>query len=155
MFMDNLIIRQLKNKDQIPWELLLLADPSRKIIQEYLDKGELYIALMEDKIIGAYILVKISEDIIELKNIAVDEKYQGQGIGKQLVLNAISRAKTNKAKRVEVGTGNSSLQQLAFYKKCGFKIVGINKEFFTRNYKEEITENGIKCVDMIRLAINF
>lgn len=154
MLMINVIIQQMKKRDQIPWNLLLLADPSRKIIQEYLNKGDIYLALIGDKIIGVYILVKISEDIVELKNIAVDEKYQHQGIGKQLVLDAISRAITNKAKRIEVGTGNSSLSQLALYQKCGFKITGIDKGFFIRNYGQEIIENGIKCVDMIRLAIN-
>lgn len=155
MLMINVIIQQMKKRDQIPWNLLLLADPSRKIIQEYLNKGDIYLALIGDKIIGVYILVKISEDIVELKNIAVDEKYQHQGIGKQLVLDAISRAKTNKAKRIEVGTGNSSLSQLALYQKCGFKITGIDKGFFIRNYGQEIIENGIACVDMIRLAIDF
>lgn len=75
--MNNLLIQQLKNKDQIPWNLLLLADPSKKNVQKYLGKGKLYIALIENKIIGEYIILKISKDIIELKNIAVDKKYQG------------------------------------------------------------------------------
>lgn len=153
--MINLKIQQLKNKNETPWDLLLLADPSKKMVLKYFDKGEIYVVLKDNKIIGEYILLKISDDIIELKNIAVDEKYQGQGIGKQLALDAICRAKMAKVKRIEVGTGNSSLQQLAFYKKCGFKVVGIDKGFFTRNYKEEIIENGIKCIDMIRLAIDF
>lgn len=152
--MDNLIIKQLKNKDQAPWKLLLLADPSRENVQRCLEKGKIYVALLEDKIVGEYVLLKISDEIIELKNIAVDEKYQGQGIGKQLVLDAISRTKSNGFKRIEVGTGNSSLQQLDLYKKCGFKIFDTDKGFFTRNYEGEIVENGIKCVDMIRLAID-
>lgn len=152
--MDNLIIQQLINRDQIPWDILLLADPSKENVQKYLEKGELYVTLLENKIIGGYIIVKKSKDIIEIKNIAVDKKYQGQGIGKRLVSDIISRAKTNRAKRIEVGTGNSSIQQLAFYKNCGFKVVGVDKGFFTRNYKEEIIENGIKCVDMIQLAID-
>lgn len=152
MFMDSLIIQQLKNKDQMPWNLLLLADPSREKIEKYVHDSDVYIALLKNQIIGVYVLTNLGSDVVELKNIAVDEKYQGQGIGKQLVLDVINRAKTNKAKRIEVGTGNSSLSQLALYQKCGFKIVGIDKGFFTRNYEQEIVENGIKCVDMIRLA---
>lgn len=70
-------------------------------------------------------------------------------------MDAINRAKANRSKRIEVGTGNSSLKQLAFYKKCGFKIADIDRGFFPRNYKDEIIENGIKCTDMIRLAIDF
>ncbi len=153
--MDNLIIQQLRNKDRIPWDLLLLADPSKEKIQEYLHEGKIYVTLLDNKIIGEYILMETTKGVIELKNIAVTPKYQGQGIGKQLIFDAINRARNKKARRIEVGTGNSSLQQLAFYKNAGFKIIGVDKGFFLRNYKEAIIENGIRCADMLRLAINF
>ena len=41
---------------------------------------------------------------------------------------------------------NSSIQ------KCGFRITGIDIDFFIRCYQEEIFENGIQCRDMIRLT---
>lgn len=152
--MDNLIIKQLENEEYIPWNLLLLADPSQEAIKKYVSKSEIYIASIGNIIIGAYVLTKISSDVIELKNIAVEKKYQRKGFGKKLVLDAIQRTKDKGYKRIEVGTGNSSLSQLALYQKCGFRIVGIDKDFFIRNYKENIMENGIRCVDMIRLSID-
>lgn len=152
--MDNLKIQQLKNKDDAPWELLLLADPSKKMVLKYFDQGEIYIVLKDNKIIGEYVLLKISDDVVELKNIAVDEKFQRQGIGKRLIMDAINKAKAAKVKRIEVGTGNSSLQQIAFYKKCGFKVVGIDKGFFTRNYEQKIVDNGLVSTDMIRLSMD-
>lgn len=151
--MDNLVIRKVNSNDQFPWNLLLLADPSKEKIEEYLEKGETYIALIDNKIVGVYVLVPIDKDEIELKNIAVDENYQGKGIGKKLVLDAIDRAKKHYYKCIIVGTGNSSLNQLALYQKCGFRIIGLDKGFFTRNYTEEIVEDGIRCVDMIKLSI--
>lgn len=150
--MNDLVIRKLENHEQVPWELLLLADPSREVIEKYLTGAEIYIGLIAKKVVGVYVLVKISEDIVELKNIAVDVNYQGQGIGGKLIMDALSKAKLLGAKKIEVGTGNSSTQQLALYKKYGFVVTKIDKGFFTRNYKEEIIENGIKCVDMIRLS---
>ena len=153
--MDNLIIQKLKNKDHLPWNLLLLADPSREKVEEYIKDSNIYIALLNNKTVGVYVLTNITSDVIELKNIVVDKSHQRQGIGEYLVLDAISRAKDKKVKKIEVGTGNSSLSQLALYQKCGFEIIGVDKGFFTRNYRQEIIENGIKCVDMIRLAIDF
>lgn len=147
-------IRKIKNSSERPWDLLLLADPSKKIVESYLKSGETYIALNEDKIIGVYVLVKQSNDTCELKNIAVAEQHQGQGLGKTLVLDAIKIAKQLGAKKIEVGTGNSSLSQLALYQKCGFRITEVEKDFFVKNYPEEIIENGIKCVDMIRLSLD-
>ena|ERR1035437_2724006 len=153
--MDNLLtIKQLKNKNELPWELLLLADPSKKTIERYIYESDVYIALINNEVIGVYVLTIISEGIIELKNIAVDKNHQGQGIGKRLVLDAIQRARNKEVKRIEVGTGNSSLSQLALYQKCGFRIVGVKKDFFIENYPEEIIENGIQCLDMIRLAMD-
>lgn len=91
---------------------------------------------------------------MELVNIAVDENQQSKGIGKQLVYHAIQNARLLGAKTIEVGTGNSSVGQLALYQKCGFRITGIDRDFFIRHYSEEIVENGIKVVDMIRLTLD-
>lgn len=135
----------------IPWNLLLMADPSKENVEKYLKDGKVFVANDSNQIIGVYVLVFNDSDEAELKNIAVDEKFQGQGIGKKLVLDAAEKAKSLGAKKITVGTGNSSLSQLALYQKCGFKLKGIDKGFFLRNYPEEIIENGIKCEDMILL----
>lgn len=133
-------------------DLLLLADPSESIVKEYLKRGECYILEKDEETIGVYVLLPTRPETIELVNIAVAEKYQAKGIGKVLVLDAIEKAKHNGYKIIEVGTGNSSIGQLVLYQKCGFRITGVNKDFFTIHYEEEIVENGIVCVDMIRLA---
>ncbi|RDY27348.1 GNAT family N-acetyltransferase, partial [Romboutsia weinsteinii] len=134
--------------------LLLLADPSIEIINEYIHRGECFIACIDNKIVGVYVIVKTRPLTLELINIAVDESYQGRGIGKKLISSAIDYARKENAKILEVGTGNSSIYQLALYQKCGFRIVGIDKDFFIKHYEEKITENGIRCVDMVRLSID-
>lgn len=92
------------------------------------------------------------EPPMELVNVAVDEKYQGRGIGKQLVMHAIHQARRLSYQTIEVGTGNTGIGQLALYQKCGFRITGIDKDFFIRHYPEKIYENGIQVMDMIRLS---
>jgi len=67
-------------------------------------------------------------------------------------MDAIQVAKTKGYKTIEIGTGNSSLGQLALYQKCGFRIVGVDRDFFVRHYQDEIFENGIQCRDMVRLS---
>ena len=49
-----------------------------------------------------------------------------------------------------VGTGNSSLRQLSFYQKAGFRISGIIPDYFIGD-DPPVFENGIRCIDMIRL----
>lgn len=145
-------IKKLNRGKKPPMELLLLADPSKEIVKEYMHRGECYAAESEQRMAGVYVLLPTRPETVELVNVAVAEDEQGKGIGKQLVLHAIEEARSKGFKTIEVGTGNSSIGQLALYQKCGFRIVGVDMDFFLKHYSEEIYENGILCRDMIRLS---
>lgn len=132
--------------------MLLLADPSPKLVEDYVARGQCFIAEKDEQVVGVYVLLPTRPETAELVNIAVDEAYQGQGIGKQLVNHAIQEAKRLGYQTLEIGTGNSSIGQLALYQKCGFRITGIDRDFFIRHYSEAIYENGMQVVDMIRLS---
>lgn len=133
-------------------ELLLIADPSRKLVEDYIKRGQCFVAKVDDGIIGVYVLLPTRPETVELVNVAVVENQQGKGIGKQLVNHAINQAKLLDFKTIEIGTGNSGVGQLALYQKCGFRINGIDRDFFVRHYSEKIFENGLQVVDMIRLS---
>lgn len=150
-----MMIRKLRAEEHYPMELLLLADPSQELVEQYVSKGECYVLEVEQNIVGVYVLLVKESNAAELMNIAVAEHMQGRGLGKQLVLHAIEASRQKGCLTIEVGTGNSSIDQLALYQKCGFRIVGVDTDFFVRNYSEEIFENGIQCRDMIRLSMNF
>ncbi|MED1782387.1 GNAT family N-acetyltransferase [Brevibacillus fortis] len=145
-------IRKLAVQEQPPMDLLLLADPSVRLVEDYLQRGQCYVAVLEENIVGVYVLIPTRPDTIELVNVAVDEAHQGKGIGKKLVLDSIEVAKSLGFRTIEVGTGNSSVGQLALYQKCGFRMNWIDRDFFLRHYEEEIYENGIQVVDMVRLS---
>ncbi|ETT44684.1 GNAT family N-acetyltransferase [Paenibacillus sp. FSL P4-0338] len=145
-------IRALHTGEQAPTELLVLADPAPKLVEDYVARGQCFVAEKDNRVIGVYVLLPTRPETAELVNIAVNEAFQSQGIGKQLVNHAIQEARRLGFKTLEIGTGNSSIGQLALYQKCGFRITGIDKDFFIRHYSEEIYENGMQVVDMIRLS---
>ncbi len=154
--MEQLEITLLGKDDQPPYDLLLEADPNKELVDKYLKEGKYYLGKNKDgELVGLYVLVKVSEEALEIINISVDAKYQGQGYGTMLVSDAIEKARKSGAKKIEIGTGNSSTLQLSLYQKCGFRIVGVDTDFFIRNYPEPIFENGIQCVDMVRLVIEY
>lgn len=152
--MEQIEIKKLNSSDKIPYNLLLLADPSIEVINDYIHRGDCYVAYSNDTMLGVYVMIRTRPSTLELVNIAVNEEYQGKGIGKKLILSAIDMAKKKDVKVLEVGTGNSSIYQLALYQKCGFRIIGIDRDFFRIHYKDRIIENGIECIDMIRLRID-
>ncbi|MDQ0059352.1 GNAT family N-acetyltransferase [Paenibacillus harenae] len=145
-------IRMLAYREPPPMELLLMADPSEKLVNEYLNRGQCMVAEAGGVIIGVYVLLPTRPETIEIVNVAVAESEQGRGVGKQLVNHAIQTAKQLGYKTIEIGTGNSGVGQLALYQKCGFRMVGIDRDFFIRHYDEPIYENGIQVVDMVRLS---
>ena len=144
-------IEEVKTNRDIPFDLLDLADPSRAMIEEYLKTGTCYLAKVESQVIGALVLDPLGSDRMEIKNIAVAESEQGKGYGKALLAHAERIAREYGAEKLIIGTGNSSLNQLALYQKAGFEIVGIENDFFTKNYPEPIYENGIPCKHKIIL----
>ncbi|MGG3452098.1 GNAT family N-acetyltransferase [Domibacillus aminovorans] len=145
-------IRKLKTDEELPLDLLLLADPSQALIEDYVQRGECFLAESDRQVIGVYVLLPTRPETVELVNIAVMETHHDRGIGKQLIIDAIQRAKSKGYRTIEVGTGNSSIGQLALYQKCGFRITGVDRDFFIRHYSEEIFEKGIQCRDMVRLS---
>ncbi|GAB2535433.1 GNAT family N-acetyltransferase [Gracilibacillus alcaliphilus] len=148
------MIRRLSKEETIPMSLLLLADPSERLVLQYLKRGQCYVMEEEGVIIGVYVLLATRPDTVEIVNVAVEPDYQGKGLGKQLVIHAIDTARQQGWHTIEIGTGNSGVVQLALYQKCGFRITSIDRDFFLRHYEEPIMENGIQVVDMIRLSMD-
>lgn len=147
-------IRPLTPDAPIPFDLLQLADPSRALIETYLSQGRVYVAKQAAIVVGVYVLVPLSKTSIEIKNIAVDPAYQNQGIGKQLLADATLQAQRQGYSEILIGTGNSSVQQLALYQRQGFTMKKVKWNFFTEQYQTPIMENGILCQHLILLAKN-
>lgn len=144
-------IRQLQRNEVIPYHLLLLADETIEAINKYINDSELYIFEQDNRIKAIYVLQIEDRMNIEIKNIAVEEVSQGQGVGKLLLRDAASRAKARGFKTITIGTGDALTMQLELYQREGFKIFGIRKDFFIDNYSEPIYENGIQLKHMVML----
>lgn len=142
-----------KKGEPLPYDLLLDADPDRDIVDEYCERGTVVTGVEDGRCIGVYVLIRTRPMTMELVNIAIAPDFQGKGYGKQLIADAIARARDEGMLMLEVGTGNSSISQIAYYQKAGFRIVGVDLDFFAAHYPEPIYENGLQCRDMIRMQM--
>jgi ribosomal protein S18 acetylase RimI-like enzyme len=152
--LDNFIdVEKARKTDEIPFHLLLLADETVTAISKYLHKCEVYIAknVSSNQVIGVFALQKINVKEIEIKNIAVDDAYQGRGIGSFLISKIKQIALEQDIQFLWVGTPDSATRQINFYQRNGFRIAGIKTNFFPENYPEPIYENGILLRDMMML----
>lgn len=148
-------IFKIQENEKAPYDLLLSADPSRDMIDEYINRGDCYLLKDGEDTVGEMVLLETKPRVLEIMNIALNDDYKGKGNGKLLIEKAIEVGKASKMRRLEFSTSNGDIDHLALFQKCGFRIVGIELDYFTNTYKEEIRKNGILCRDMIRLELLF
>lgn len=141
-------LREVKENRRKYMKLLLLADEQESMINQYLQKGNMYI-LDDNGTKGECIVTDENNGICEIKNIAILPEYQGQGYGKALI-DFITKIYMTSHKIIQVGTGDSPLT-ISFYKKCGFEYSHTEKDFFILNYDKPIYECGKQLKDMIYL----
>lgn len=139
-------IIQITENKKLYIDFLLLADEQEDMIDKYIDSGDMFI-LDDNGVKAECIVVNLNENEYELKNIAVNPEFQGQGYGKQLIDFLFEHYH---GKVMYVGTGESLLT-IPFYKKCGFIESHRIKNFFIDNYDHSIFECGKQLVDMVYL----
>ncbi len=142
----------LDSKENLPWDLLLLADPSRKMINKYINDSVVLVSKVKDQTLGVLVL-RIDQSISEIMNVAVAEDSRGKGIGTSLIKHAIEYSRSKNLDKVLIGTADTSQNQLTLYEHIGFISIGRIDNFFTENYRDPIYENGKQARDMIRLEM--
>ena len=145
-------LKKWTKQDKIPYQLLLMADPSISRIEGYLSFCDLFLLMDNDNCLGCCALRRQNDESAEIMNIAVDPSYRRLGLGSRMLEHATKTSRENGVKRLIIGTGNSSTDQIRLYFRHGFRISEIKKNYFLLNYVDPITENGIPCRDMIVLT---
>ncbi|WP_027015656.1 GNAT family N-acetyltransferase [Comamonas composti] len=153
------------NPVEAPWPLLLSADPSREKVRGYLPGSTCFAARYRQAprpgklgdILGICVLVPLPGQSgtprpWELMNIAVASHLHSHGIGGALLQHAIAWTREQKAPRLEVGTGSFG-DQLVFYQRAGFRVTGIERDFFLKHYTTQLWEREVQHKDMLRLTL--
>lgn len=145
----SLSLLEIKSADRNNYlDFLIMADESAEVVQGYIQDGEMYAIRYEGKDVGVVLFTFHSDKEVELKNIALSEAVRGKGLGKLVVYKALDLYGAMGYSKMWVGTANSSIANIAFYQKCGFRLTGIKKDFFAQ-YPTPIFEDGIRALDML------
>jgi predicted GNAT family N-acyltransferase len=98
------------------------------------------VASLNNQIIGVLLLVKDDyRKYLKMRQVAVDNDFQGMGIGQKMVLFSEKWAKENQYKAIEL---HARLSAVEFYKKMNYQMVG-----------DEFTEVGIPHFKMIKTIL--
>lgn len=120
---------------------ILLKPLGLKFLDTYRpqEAGYLHVGCIEgldDRLIGGLMLIPVDNEVIRMMQVAVDTKYQGEGVGRQLVEYAEKRAKEA---GYSVLVMHAMLSVVDFYEKNGFVQDG-----------DIFEENGITFAKMVK-----
>ena len=148
------MIEELNKKD-LPWSLLLDADPDKEKVQVYVSRGSGWIWKEKEKTIGVLIYVAREKEY-EIVNEAVAPTYQGKGIGGKLLETAFQKLSqlASSQTQIIIRTGSTSSAALHLYQKMGYVEIGRVKDYFIHHYSEPIFENGDQLRDQVILVIH-
>ncbi len=103
------------------------------------EAGYLHIGCIEgldDKLIGGLMMVPVDNETIRLMQVAVDSKYQGEGVGREMVKYAEQRAREAGYNKIIM---HAMLSVVHFYEKNGYRQEG-----------EIFEEQGITFAKMVK-----
>nr|AIA13044.1 Acetyltransferase (GNAT) family [uncultured bacterium] len=108
-----------------------------------------YAAYIGDECVGAA-MMHWQLDESEILYIAIRAADRGKGYGRELIAAIVNMARERSTQALVVGTASTSVDNILFYQKCGFRMDSVRKDFF--NYKPTpVYEHGIQLRDMVML----
>jgi GNAT superfamily N-acetyltransferase len=134
--------------------LFELAEDSAAELDSYINSGRILVAVSGGEVIGHLQLTGTGDARqAEIKNMAVLETRQGQGVGRLLVQAAVELATAEAVTTIVVATAAADLGNLRFYQRQGFRLRSVERDAFTAatGYPSGLCIDGIELRDRVWL----
>jgi ribosomal protein S18 acetylase RimI-like enzyme len=126
-------------------------------VRSYMQRGDLFAFMDRDGVaVGIVLTIADADGNVELKAVAVDAARQNLGIGRRMLAAVIEELRRRGVRRAVVGTANAGIGQLAYYQKAGFRLLRIERDFFSpaRGYPAVMEDNGIRLRDRVWMDLD-
>ncbi len=108
-----------------PWSEASLRDELTN------ETARFYVLRDSEKLLGYIGSNNICNEVY-ITNVAVSEKCRGKGYGKLLVNHLIKQSELEKAFFISLEVRKSNENAIKLYEKCGFKLIGERKNFYSK-----------------------
>ncbi len=120
---------------------ILLEPLGLKFLDSFRDKESSYLHVgcienLDDQLVGGLVLAPVNNEEVRMMQVAVETRYQGEGIGRDLVKYAEKRAKDSGFSKIVM---HAMLSVVNFYEKIGYVQEG-----------DIFEENGITFAKMVK-----
>ena len=150
-----MIIRELIGAEiETVIPMLLQAEESERALRWGLANlvDAVYCMEIEEQLIAAATL-QWRGDLAEIIELAVHPHQHGRGHGRRMLAWVQAEARGRNKTGLIVGTANSSIGNIAFYQRCGFRMDHVRRDYFSY-YRQPVYEDGIQIRDMLVFSID-
>jgi putative acetyltransferase len=108
----------------------------RTVFDGLVAAGGFYVVEREGQVAGFYRITQFegrARHVALLGTLAVDPKYQGSGLARDMVAGAIEQMRALGVRRVELQAEADNARGLAFYRKLGFEQEGVLRRAYWRS----------------------
>lgn len=117
-------------------DLQILDDPQGQILDT---GGVIYLAKVDDEIVGTAGLVNEGDGVYELVKMSVTPAHQGKGISRLLIDQCIAKARELNAKKVILFSNSQLKTAIGLYERYGFKhLTGFEAPYESADVKMEL-----------------
>jgi len=144
-------IRKISAGKKAYLDLLLEADPSEKMIDKYLEDGDMYVLMLNGQPVAEAVIRQNDDQTCELFNLATAKEHRRQGHAARLVKHLLKLYQP-RCKKMLVGTGK---ELMPFYEKFGFGYAFTRENFFLdENYAGcTFDEPGLKDMQVLSIDL--
>jgi N-acetylglutamate synthase-like GNAT family acetyltransferase len=129
--------------------MLLQAELSESALRWSLDNlSDTVYRIDEDGKLAGAATVRWNKEPVEILELAVDKRRHGQGLGRRMIEYLLAEARQRDLQELFVGTANSSVGNIVFYQKCGFRMDSVRKDYFWY-HRTPVYENGLRTRDLL------
>mgnify|MGYP001244476408 FL=1 len=110
----------------------IMLPRSKEALRKHIDS--FVVAEADGRFVGCGSLIRLGQDLMEIRSLGVAEQYRGRGIGRMIVDFLLEEAKVQRVPKVMALT-----YEVAFFQKNGFSVVP--KEIFP----EKVWTDCVNC----------
>lgn len=119
-------------------EKLFSLEPPDRVVLNHPEEhilapgGAILMAVAGDEVIGTCALIVEAPGVYELAKMAVDERWQGRGIGRRILQRAIEEARRMGAHKLTLGSSSKLPNAIHLYEVVGFRHVPAHDTRYAR-----------------------
>jgi len=121
----------------------------KEIFNELFESGQMYVFENNRTIVSTCVVMRQkrrASHVVTLGTLATHPDFQGKGMGTRFMQALLKKLKADGIKRVDLMVEADNLAAQNFYKKIGFQLEGVLKQYFRRSHQDHYVDEHLMAL---------